>query len=132
MDINSLVLKSHRHAMDKGFWREFQDLMTILDSNRPGEGGQFIPYIQNMMLSQKLMLMAEELIETHEEVRNGRPVAEIRFSDDDKPEGIPIELADVIIRVCDLAGFYGIDLDQAIRMKMDYNARRPFMHGRQF
>jgi NTP pyrophosphatase (non-canonical NTP hydrolase) len=47
-----------------------------------------------------------------------------------KPEGIPIELADVIIRICDTCGQYGIDLDRAIRLKMEYNKTRPYKHGK--
>ena len=47
-----------------------------------------------------------------------------------KPEGIPIELADAIIRICDTCGQYGIDLDRAIRLKMEYNKTRPYKHGK--
>jgi NTP pyrophosphatase (non-canonical NTP hydrolase) len=39
------------------------------------------------------------------------------------------ELADVIIRICDLAYYHAIDLDAAVRKKMDYNKTRPHMHG---
>ena len=46
-----------------------------------------------------------------------------------KPEGIPTELADVIIRVLDIAAEFGIDLDTAMRLKMDYNKTRGYKHG---
>ena len=46
-----------------------------------------------------------------------------------KPEGVVAELADVVIRVADLCGLYGIDLDQAIEEKMAYNSTRPYRHG---
>jgi len=46
-----------------------------------------------------------------------------------KPEGIPIELADVVIRVMDLCGHYGIDLESAILKKHEYNKGRPYKHG---
>ena len=48
---------------------------------------------------------------------------------DVKPEGIPIELADVIIRVLDLCGRYGIDIEAAIREKHAYNLTREHRHG---
>lgn len=46
-----------------------------------------------------------------------------------KPEGIPSELADVIIRVGDLCGAYGIDLEAAVKSKMQFNRTRSFRHG---
>ncbi|WP_239711767.1 hypothetical protein [Paenibacillus sp. 19GGS1-52] len=48
---------------------------------------------------------------------------------DRKPCGIPSELADIVIRVMDACGRYGIDLEQAVTEKMAYNARRPQWHG---
>ena len=45
------------------------------------------------------------------------------------PAGIPVELADCIIRIFDLCGFYGIDLESAIEEKMQYNQSRPCRHG---
>lgn len=52
-----------------------------------------------------------------------------RTAENGKPEGLPSELADIIIRVCDLAYSLGIDLDCAVDIKMAYNATRPHMHG---
>ena len=46
-----------------------------------------------------------------------------------KPMGFAVELADILIRVGDLAGFLGIDLDEAVRLKMAYNRTRPHRHG---
>ena len=46
-----------------------------------------------------------------------------------KPEGIASELADVIIRVLDICGLYGIDIGWAVARKMDYNRTRPQRHG---
>lgn len=49
-----------------------------------------------------------------------------------KPEGVPSELADVVIRIFDFAGTYGIDLEGAIVQKMNYNSGRERLHGRTF
>lgn len=46
-----------------------------------------------------------------------------------KPEGAASELADVVIRVLDLAGALGIDLQDAIERKHAYNATRAHRHG---
>lgn len=36
-----------------------------------------------------------------------------------------VELADAVIRICDLAGLLGFDLGGAILEKLEYNANRP-------
>lgn len=46
-----------------------------------------------------------------------------------KPEGVPSELADVVIRCFDLAHEAGIDLSDAIFEKLEYNSTRGRMHG---
>jgi NTP pyrophosphatase (non-canonical NTP hydrolase) len=38
-------------------------------------------------------------------------------------------MADVVIRIMDMAGYYGIDLEQAIIDKIKYNKTRPYKHG---
>lgn len=49
-----------------------------------------------------------------------------------KPEGIPSEIADVVIRCCHFAGEKGIDLAAAILEKTAYNKTRPFKHSRAY
>jgi len=46
-----------------------------------------------------------------------------------KPTGFPSELADIVIRVLDTAEWLGIDLEEAIRIKNDYNDTRGYKHG---
>lgn len=46
-----------------------------------------------------------------------------------KPEGIPSELADIIIRVLDICAFHKIDIAHAIADKMAYNETRSYRHG---
>ena len=47
-----------------------------------------------------------------------------------KPKGYDTELADALIRIFDLAGRKGIDLEAAVLAKHDFNKGRPRMHGR--
>ena len=86
-------------------------------------------------LPTRLMLIVSELAEALEDHRAGRP-PNMTFGIDEygngKPEGIPSELADVIIRVGDLAGIYGIDLETAVVRKMNYNRTRPHKHGKAY
>lgn len=83
---------------------------------------------------EKILLMHSELSEATEKLRNHRRPDEIYYSsnlgnDHNKPEGIPIELADCVIRIFDFCGFYGIDLESAIVAKMAYNKTRSRRHG---
>jgi len=42
---------------------------------------------------------------------------------------VPSELADIIIRVMDICGLYGIDIDKAVKEKLQFNESRPYRHG---
>jgi NTP pyrophosphatase (non-canonical NTP hydrolase) len=74
-----------------------------------------------------------EISEAWEEYRNNREPTEIYYSQDAqgglKPEGIPVELADVVIRVMDTCEALGIDLEKAMLEKHAYNRTRPHRHG---
>ena len=72
--------------------------------------------------------MHSELSETLEAYRE---YADVRYIDQssDKPEGVPIELADCIIRILDTCAHYGIDIEKAIELKMAYNKTRTYRHG---
>jgi NTP pyrophosphatase (non-canonical NTP hydrolase) len=75
-----------------------------------------------------LMLVVTELAEAVEEYRNGHPTNLIYFKDG-KPEGIPIEIADVFIRLGNICIEKNIPIDFAIKMKLAYNESRPYRHG---
>lgn len=138
MTITDLVKNAHQNAVEHGFWDD------------PPEFGTSIALIHS------------ELSEALEEVRAGRPAVYhpcnaggVCCEDDGsaecgsrvwnpntpeifckakskKPEGYAIELADAVIRIADLCGYLEIDLEAAIREKMEYNASRPFKHGKKF
>lgn len=46
-----------------------------------------------------------------------------------KPEGVPSEMADVVIRVLDFCGANDINLESMITEKLAYNATRGHKHG---
>lgn len=46
-----------------------------------------------------------------------------------KPYGIPIELADVIMRILDYCETNGINMQKALERKCCYNKKRDYRHG---
>lgn len=94
-DINDLVNLCHGLARDAG-WH-----------NKPRETGTC------------LMLIVSEIAEAMEGDRKG-------LMDDHLPHRkmIEVELADAMIRICDLAGREGLDLGGAMVEKLKYNQQR--------
>lgn len=91
---------------------------------------------RNLYLGNKLMLVVSELAEAQEELRAGHAPQERYFSPYKdgfmKPEGVPAEMADALIRL--LGIFYEIDVDaeDVIDQKVTFNEARAFKHGKQF
>lgn len=46
-----------------------------------------------------------------------------------KPDGVPVELADCIIRILDYCAFAGIDIEGAVARKHEHNKTRSYRHG---
>ena len=76
-----------------------------------------------------IALVHSELSEALEDYRNKKLCTEVWTEENGKPCGIPTELADVIIRVLDMCGYYQIDIGKIIEQKHEYNKTRPYRHG---
>lgn len=96
-----------------------------------------------------LMLIVSEAAEALEELRDGRAANKTYYPDGHnaedsmgnlngpwvkagKPEGVPSEIADIVIRCLDFADANGFDLGDILAEKIAYNTGRPFKHGREF
>jgi len=96
----------------------------------------------------KLLLVVSEVVEAHDEIRSGHaadltyyPTAEATKtawlageadSALSKPEGVPSEIADAVIRCFDFAYTEGFSLADIIIEKLQYNATRERLHGKKF
>lgn len=123
--MNELRDKIYQNAKDKGFWD------------------------QERNIGEALMLVVTELaeaLETHRKTNAIKPVDEqvkkamSEMHDDEFKEHFVLmvkdtfqdEMADSIIRILDLCGGLGIDIDWHIAAKMRYNATRARLHGKTY
>ncbi len=108
--LQQIAQEIHENALEHGWW----------DKGERNVGELF-------------MLCVSELAEAFEEYRNGKKMDEVYYSKDtqgiNKPEGIPSEIADVIIRLLDICGFYNINIGEMVMEKHLYNKSRPYRHG---
>ena len=105
MEINELIKTSYDTAKKKG-WHD--------TAREPGT---------------LLFLITTELAEAFEELRKGYTPQTIYKDVHGKPEGFAIEIADAVIRIADMCGEYDIDLEEAIKIKQEYNNEREYRHG---
>jgi NTP pyrophosphatase (non-canonical NTP hydrolase) len=124
MQINEMARTAWSIAASKGWWdfaaREVQ----------PGDA----PCMPGLTMTPtevtaQLALVMTEASEAIECVRDGDYAPRVSTEKPGKPEGLPSELADIVIRVGQLAHAMGIDLEEAIRVKMEHNAVRVHRHG---
>ena len=79
-------------------------------------------------IGEQLMLVVTEVAEAMEDLRVGAMT--LTYDSNGKPCGFPVEVADVMIRLFDLAGYLQIDLEGAVDEKIAFNETRPIRHGK--
>lgn len=91
-------------------------------AQKPPEG------VNHYIVGTKVALIHAEVSEAMECVRENDWLPRID-EETGKPEGFAIEMADAVIRIMDTMESLGLSLEQAIRIKMEYNRSRPHKHG---
>lgn len=104
--VDNLVDACHGAAREAGWWHHPITCEPVTDNP--------------LCFSNKLMLIVSEVSEAMEGDRK-------QLMDDKLPHRPmrEVELADALIRICDLAGAYKMDLGGAVAEKMAFNAQRP-------
>ena len=138
MSISELQQRCGEAAAAKGFHDDRP--LPVMDQ----QGNITFPGLADWQ-GNKLMLIVSEVAEAQDELRKGHradwtyyptsprgtahsELTGTRF----KPEGVPSELADVVIRVLDFCYTENIDLETIIEEKLLYNQSRPRLHGKKF
>ena len=112
--LNELSEEIYQNNKEKGFW----------DNERN--------------VGEMLMLVTSELGEAMEAHRKGRFAnieAYEEFSEnfeDAIKDTFEDEIADSVIRLLDMCGGLGIDIDTHVRLKLEYNKTRERLHGKKY
>ena len=120
MSLNILAERIHKGNKNRGFWDEKRNV------------------------GEMLMLVVTELSEALEAHRSGKmfnkankinyEVAEdlVQAFKDNVKDTFEDEIADAMIRLLDMCGGLGIDIEFHVLSKVLYNSTRPYKHGKKY
>jgi len=120
--INKLSKEIHQNAKDKGFFetkRNLGELLCLIHSE-----------VSEALEADRESNYCEENIKHVLEIEDNNKFQQL-FETGVK-NTFEDELADVLIRVLDLAAYKNIDLETHIKAKMKYNALRAKKHGKKY
>lgn len=131
--LNELAKLCAHHAREKG-WSEESD--AIAEARKLVDAGTATPPVKELFrrfidrqtirdvpVLTKLLLIASEVSEAMEDARKAP------YASDGIPAGFPEELADILIRVLELAGSLDINIGDVVKTKLDANTLRQYRHG---
>ena len=108
--LNELSEEIYQNNKEKGFWDKERNV------------------------GEMLMLVTSELGEAMEAHRKGRfaNLESYEEFEDAIKDTFEDEIADSVIRLLDMCGGLGIDIDTHVRLKLEYNKTRERLHGKKY
>lgn len=115
MNLNDLRDEVYTDAVAHGLWEDedrFAEELAM-DETTPEKQEEMRTFSRRRGAAEKVFFEAEEVLTAAE---------------DENWEGVKEELADTIIMALSAAGYLGIDIDKAVRDKMEINKGRSWKH----
>lgn len=122
-NLNELRNEIYDDAVAHGLWDEDYLLKTLVNSDAVRDSG---------------LLQIYKIVNTEQEVRRVHATLRVFMENqellksvlDEEEDYFREELADVIITALSAAGYLGIDIDKAVRQKMEINRGREWRNGK--
>ena len=126
MTISQMVKIAHDNAVEKGFHDKRMEVGTMIalvhselsEALEAHRTGKFLP--PGMVASLLRYADGDDYAMT-----KGQFEVSCKSTFED-------ELADTVIRIADMCGLLGINLEAHIKAKMRFNAKRPKLHGKKY
>lgn len=116
--LNKFCLDANEITRKKGFWDSMDNACLQLD-------GEALQDTKDAFIVQKIALVGTEISEAIEAIRKQSYGLEQKDTFED-------EIADTFIRLADLCGELGIDIEKQIKWKLEHNKSREYKHGKSF
>jgi hypothetical protein len=108
-------------SAERGFQDDEREVRSLIKAFGP----RYSAWLEAQLLQAELARAMSKCAEAIEGVRKPHPDKHVPSLDN-----TVVELADTIIRICDIAGKRGYPLGKALVAKLLANAARPYKHGK--
>lgn len=117
LSLNTLRDEVYADAVAHGLWEETEkDSVELSEEELPSERERWYSFHRRVYAIKEVYSECDEALTAAEE---------------EDWDGVQEELADVIIMSLSVAGYLGIDIDAAVRRKMEINKGRAWKHGKE-
>jgi NTP pyrophosphatase (non-canonical NTP hydrolase) len=127
LKLNEAANEIHQAAKEKGFWdnpRETGTLLMLCVSE--------LAEAMEADRKDRFAYLDDDMREDLDDPKDTSPRYCIRAFENQIKDTFEDELADTVIRILDLCGARGIDLEWHIEQKLKYNKTRDRMHGKRY